>query len=110
MDLFATIADIAHGDKSTGVDSISLVPYLESASAPPQRRVSFAEMYQEGRWNIAVANGSWKLLQYDRGGTPTYDLYNLVADRWESALPIAEDGTSAIAQLLLDELIDMGVP
>ncbi len=104
MDIFATAAEIGRADGSCGVDSVSMVPYLSSASAAPQRQVSFAETYANGQWNVAVRDQTHKLIVNDYcGSTPTYELYDLSADRWEKTL-IPEDGTSAIATALLAQL------
>jgi len=43
MDIFATCAEIGNGDASTGRDSVSLIPYLESAESSPRRKFVFAE-------------------------------------------------------------------
>lgn len=93
MDLFATIARIGGGDASTGLDSVSMVPYLNSAWAAPQRSMVFAETrttgWTEGAngWNVAMRDEvhNHKLIIKNYGScTPTYELYDLANDRWET--------------------------
>jgi autotransporter-associated beta strand protein len=104
MDVFATAAEIGRGDASCGVDSVSMVPYLSSAAATPCRAVTFAETYSGGDWNVAVRNQTHKLIVTDYcGSAPTYELYDLTTDRWETTI-IPEDGTSVIATDLLANL------
>ncbi len=67
LDIFATCAGIARGDTGTLVDSVSLIPYLQSASATPQRETVFAETRPknwepdqtwtcgDSEWDVAVA-------------------------------------------------------
>ncbi len=104
MDIFATAAEIGRADGSCGVDSVSMVPYLNSSAAAPQRSVTFAETYASGRWNVTVRNQTHKLIVKDYcGAAPTYELYDLSTDRWETTV-IPENGTSPTATALLAEL------
>jgi arylsulfatase A-like enzyme len=83
-DLFASMAKIGRGDASCGVDSVSLLPYLSSSAAAPQRDVIFAETYSGGQWDVAVRGESYKLIIRNYCVSPTYELYHLTSDPWET--------------------------
>ena len=105
MDIFATAAEIGRRDAtSTGVDSVSMVPYLSSASPSPQRDFIFTETRPkdwvptdtwkcgEPGWDVAIRNATFKLIVKNYGSTSTVDgeeesseLYNLGADPWEQS-------------------------
>jgi arylsulfatase A-like enzyme len=91
MDLFATIAAIGSGDGTSGDDSVSLIPYLNSASASAQRTSVLAEARSgwsacgNTGWNIAVRNDTHKLHVTNYGSSSeSYELYDLTNDRWET--------------------------
>lgn len=106
MDLFATIAAIGGADATCGTDSVSLVPYLQSATAANQRSAIMAEtMSNAGQWDLAVRGPLFKLIvrDYD-GASPAYELYLMTADRWESNELLA-DGTSAVEAIVKTTLL-----
>ncbi|HXG49314.1 MAG TPA: GEVED domain-containing protein [Methylomirabilota bacterium] len=111
MDLFATAADIGRGDKSSGPDSVSLLPYLQSATAPAQRSYMSVGIRPDGwafgdpGWDVAYRGECYKLIIRDllSSSGETYELYDLTADRWESN--DLNDGSLTLAEayaLLLD--------
>jgi arylsulfatase A-like enzyme len=92
LDLFATAAEIGRGDASSGSDSVSIVPYLTSASAFPQRdtistgtRVNGWTWGDTG-WDVAVRGNCYKIIirDYLSSSGETYELYDLSTDRWET--------------------------
>ena len=90
MDTFATAAEIGRGDGACGADSVSLVPYLKSASAPSQRDIIYAETRRDtwslggAGWDVAVRDASYKLIVWDYlSSSERYELYDLTTDRWE---------------------------
>ena len=91
MDIFATVAAIAGGDASSGLDSISLIPYLRNIAAAPQRTNTLAETRTvtwtecgNNGWNIAIRNATHKLHVRNYGPVNArYELYDLSVDRWE---------------------------
>jgi len=108
MDLFATIAEIGRAeDSSAGLDSISMVPYLSSASASPQRDVIFGEMggSSSGAWDVAVRNEDYKLMVSDFQSTSeTFMLYDLTTDRWGETNDFLSPGGSAYYEAIRDSL------
>ena len=91
MDIFATAAAIAGGDASSGDDSVSLIPYLNSGVAAAQRTHTLAETRTPGwttcgdaGWNISIRDTTYKLHVRNYGSaTESYELYDLSTDRWE---------------------------
>jgi len=106
MDVFATVAEIGLADATCGADSVSLVPYLRSATASPQRSAIMAETLDAttGQWDLAVRGPSYKLVVRDYDGTPSYELYDLVNDRWE-ATDLLAGGTSFLEAVIRDVLL-----
>jgi uncharacterized repeat protein (TIGR01451 family) len=127
MDLFATFAAIGRGDATCGADSVSMLPYLWSASVGAQRDVTIAETLDTNKWStvgdagwdVTVRNNWFKLVVRNYGSTRTtpgnatsYELYNLVNDRWETAdvygiLPLY---TLILADLISDLNTSLAVP
>ncbi|MBL9139877.1 MAG: sulfatase-like hydrolase/transferase [Verrucomicrobiales bacterium] len=112
MDLFATIAEIGDADATCGTDSVSLVPYLQSATTANQRAAIMAEtLSNSGQWDLAVRGPSYKLIvrDYD-GAAPTYELYAVTTDRWESTNLLADGASwfeSIVQAALLGYLDDL---
>jgi len=77
LDIFATVADIADADGSSGLDSVSLVPLL-AATSTSVRDAVFMQKSECG--DRAVRGSNFKLLVKDDG---TQELFNLQSDRWE---------------------------
>ena len=106
MDVFATVAEIGLADATCGADSVSLVPYLRSATPSPQRTAIMAETLDaaSGQWDLAVRGPNYKLIVRDYDGTPSYELYDLVNDRWE-ATDLLVGGTSLVEAIVRDVLL-----
>jgi arylsulfatase A-like enzyme len=128
LDVFATAAAIARGDDSSGEDSISLLPYLKSATASPRRELIFAESRPDQPppaapgtpiwttcgdpgWHIAVRDAQYKLIVKNYGSDRTtaadeesYELYDLSADRWETTDLLLDGGMSDAERTIRDTL------
>ena len=117
-DLFATIAELTGADGSSGLDSLSLVPYLAQPDLPPLRPWVATERFSPngpGPWTFreqAVRDGRFKLVRRHVGGVWVKDLlYDLLADGFETtdllaAQPPSQEALDAHAQLaaILDTL------
>jgi len=92
LDLFATVAEIGRGDATSGLDSVSMVPYLKSASASPQRKTISTgtrraawDAFGDPGWDVAERGNCYKIIIRDYlTGSETYELYDLRTDRWET--------------------------
>ena len=88
VDLFETAMDIAGVDLATAlpaghkIDSVSLMPYLTSSSAPDQRKMVFSELFYPVLFPnmYATRNVQYK---YMRIG-PAEQFYDLLADPFEA--------------------------
>lgn len=89
VDLFATFAELAEVPATTGVDSISLVPYLIDANAPPQRSTIYCEVYadpipdQRVPGQRAIRNARYKLIQHITRRI-SEEFYDLIEDPFET--------------------------
>ena len=110
-DVYATVAEVAGADGSSGQDSISLLPLLEDTDGKI-REVIYSEMFNptEGTGNLAIRKGDWKMrvsVNNSRDATCRRDveLYDLSSDRFEQT-DLAETETEALSELLgeLDDL------
>ncbi len=81
VDLFATIAEIAGGDGSCGVDAVSLVPLMNN-TATSVRSVSYVLTDKDEA--VMAEFGGWGIYKLLIKGDGDYELYNLSADRWET--------------------------
>ncbi len=121
MDIFATVAEIGHGDASSGFDSVSLVPYLSNTSGTPVREVVIAEtrtnswvagtpwVCGDPGWDIAVRGQFFKLIVRNYGSTTAgqlenYELYYLLSDPWETTDLLLDGGMSVVEQEIRDAL------
>lgn len=92
-DLFATIGEIAGVDVSSGTDSVSMVPYMDSPAAPAQRDHVFTETFNEESSGAitgmaAYREASLKLIigvvEDGKGSTcQLMEMYDLAADPYE---------------------------
>ena len=83
-DLFATVLELAGVDADAalpgvGLDSISLVPYLEDPAQPPLRSMVMAELFAPtqigiGKHGSAIWDGRQKLIDFEDGTVEVYDL------------------------------------
>lgn len=81
VDVFATIVEATGGDAATGVDSVSLLPYLQTDTPAPTRAWIYTEQFAADRTDPATAHaalrrGNLKLIE--DGGVVT-GFYDLVA-------------------------------
>ena len=111
VDLFATIAEVANADGSSGEDSISLLPVLRDFDSDLREFVyseSFVPDY--GLGELALRMEDWKLLaqvseQDGERCRHNYRLYDLSTDRFEQSNLQADDAdTLADMVALLDEI------
>ena len=129
-DLFATVLELAGGDASSGVDSVSFVPHLSQPTLPSQRSHVYTGLYAPlgyypGDKHLrSVRERRFKLLhqRHDLIGLDQVEMYDLVADPLELndllAGPLSPQAQVAHDQLqaLLDqhlppwELLDGGIP
>jgi arylsulfatase A-like enzyme len=112
IDIAPTLADLAGIPLPTAVDGVSLVPVLQSASAPG-RESFFFEHYRDTEaddpsglgttipsfWGIRTAG--WKYVEYETGEK---ELYNLVNDPYEMQNIINQPGTEQIVATLSGQL------
>jgi len=107
VDLFATVAELAGTTSTTGVDSVSLVPYLLDPQAQPRRSTVYCEVYGDPvscqvyeaspqGCQRAIRNLHYKLVQH-LGAMTTEELYNLATDPFEQ-VDLLEQELSADAQ------------
>jgi len=86
-DLFATLGELAGQPADTGLDSISLAPYLIDPDHAPQRKYAFAEKFRPNGFGPytqhlqAVRGRRYKLIMSPLGGAP--HLYDLHSDPFE---------------------------
>ena len=68
VDLFETIVELTDGVSSGGLDSISMVPYLESSAAASQRSVVMTERFRDvlSPMSVSVRGATYKYI--DNGG------------------------------------------
>jgi arylsulfatase B len=91
VDLFATIAELGGADARTGIDSVSLVPYLVNPQTPPLRSYLYSEVFSDpipcGVWEVgcqlAIRDDQFKLIA-KLGIIRTYEMYDLIADPHEN--------------------------
>jgi arylsulfatase B len=81
VDLFATIVEATGGDARTGVDSVSLVPYLQLSPAEPLRPWVYTEQFEDDRTDPATAHAALRRgnLKVIEDGTTITGFYDLVA-------------------------------
>ena len=111
VDLFATIAEVANADGSSGEDSISLLPVLRDFDSD-LREFVYAEAFvpDHGLGELALRMEDWKLLAQvsEQDGAlcrHNYRLYDLSTDRFEQSNLQADDAdTLADMVALLDEI------
>jgi len=99
VDLFDTVLELARApDPATGIDSMSLVPYLADPAAEPLRRWSFSEKFMPNgfepptEFQIGIRDERFKLVRrhytvVGPGGPRGFDideLYDLLADAHET--------------------------
>ena len=106
LDIYATIADVASADGSNGVDSVSLMPFLQDTDGTV-RDALLAEMFNpnNGTGELALRTETWKLM-FDVNSTGSsrcrenFELYNLAYDRFEQA-DLADSRPKTVERLLL---------
>jgi len=80
VDVFATVLDLFGLPNTTGVDSVSMRPYLERADAPPQRDWVYSEYFEPNGFDFhsqddrMATDGHWKLIEHLGGASELYDL------------------------------------
>lgn len=112
VDIFATVAEIAGVDGSTGCDSVSFVPYLTQLEADHVRDFVYTETFSTAAdgshtgINVAIRDAQYKLVYKDSG---VLELYDLDANPWEVKAD-ALDLTTYNAQLesLIGAVFRMG--
>lgn len=122
-DIFATIAEIGGFSASSGVDSVSLVPYFSDPDVPSLREWIYTELTRVitpggefnsfgpfDIWDRAVSDGHYKLMwEYDGGWSPnTVRLFDLGADPTES-VNLLDLPLGPIAQAKFDKLTEIMV-
>lgn len=76
-DVFATIADIQNLDKSSGSDSVSLLPYINNSASSTLRSTVYTEMFSGSsshNGNAALRDARYKLVESLGVYTEFYDL------------------------------------
>jgi arylsulfatase B len=93
VDLYSTIVELMGGQQETGVDSVSLVPYLRRRNAAPRRRFSYTETFntpsgvetEDATFARAIRDQRFKLVQLGTGTDITEEhFYDLRNDRYET--------------------------
>lgn len=98
MDLFRTIAEITGVPGETGLDGLSLVPWLRNPEARPTRdalHFHYPHYYSTTTPVSAVRAGDWKLLEYYEDGRT--ELFNLRDDPGEQHNRASEEAERATA-------------
>lgn len=118
LDIFATCREIGRATVSAGVDSVSMVPYLSSASASSQRDYIFAESRndfgptdtwtcKDAGWDVAIRDHQYKLIVKNYGSNDErYELYDLINDRWENTDLRIDGGVSKEEDIITQTLLD----
>jgi arylsulfatase A-like enzyme len=98
-DLFATIAEVAGVPATTGVDSVSMVPYFAEPDTPSQRSWVYSEMAKTqlssppfngygpfAKWDRVVRGARFKLMRNHNGSWVSYQeqLFDLETDPFET--------------------------
>jgi arylsulfatase A-like enzyme len=90
IDLYSTIALILapqSAPQTTGLDSISLLPYLQQPQAPTQRQSIYSELFKHNAsgisgWSQALRNSRYKLIRHNASGKDEF--YDLNSDPLET--------------------------
>ncbi len=99
-DIFATVADVADTDGSSGTDSVSLVPFMKDVPGIIRDQV-YTEMFNsELTGAAALRSGAMKIkvdviADGDSRCRDNYQLYNVVSDRYEES-DLAEKAPAAL--------------
>ncbi len=72
LDLYPTLIELCHLDKTSKLDGHSLVPLIKN----PQRTWSYPSISTNGYRNYAVTLDNWKYIQYVNGAEELYNLKN----------------------------------
>ncbi len=116
IDLFATIADefgVAH---DSGLDSVSLQPYLTDPSQPSLRDTVYSEYFEPPgfgpytRYDRAVRDARFKLMHSVTTLADKTELYDLDADPFEHMNLLASPPLAPDAQVAYDALLPLLVP
>ncbi len=106
LDTFATVADLVGGDKSSGVDSVSLLPLMRDGPGVIRQTV-YSDLFSADSGAAAIRKNAHKLIVSVGGGEGSlcrykYELYNVVSDRFEEQDLASNE--SGIFDDLLEEL------
>ncbi|MCA8965907.1 MAG: sulfatase-like hydrolase/transferase, partial [Planctomycetes bacterium] len=121
VDVFATVMELTGAQSAVppwlAVDGVSLVPYLGNPQQAPLRTFAFTEEFTGNRWpspntngHATVRNDRYKLIYRYTG---TRELFDLVADPWETQNLLSGTLTAAQQQnynALLGEISRMRTP
>ncbi|HEX5012497.1 MAG TPA: sulfatase-like hydrolase/transferase [Planctomycetota bacterium] len=88
-DLFATVAELESVPQTTGLDSVSLVPYLTHPLQPSLRQTVFSEWFVPpgfppyAEHHRAVRDERFKLVRHEKKGVTSEEFFDLDADPFE---------------------------
>jgi arylsulfatase len=90
QDVLPTLCDLAHVDKPTNIDGISITPTLFNTGDQPQHQYLYWE-FSGYNQQQAVREGKWKIIRSGVDiGNPPYELYDLSTDIGEKHNVAAE--------------------
>lgn len=92
VDVFATVAELCGVDAQLPfrrIDSLSFVPHLAAAGAPPVRSAALVELFDAsnflGSGFAALRDQRYKLIRFLGPGTATEEMYDLQLDPFEQS-------------------------
>jgi arylsulfatase len=98
QDVLPTLCDLAHVDKPTNIDGISITPTLFHTGDQPQHQYLYWE-FSGYNQQQAVREGQWKIIRSGVDiGDPAYELYDLSTDIGEKH-NIADKHPDIVARL-----------
>ena len=90
QDVLPTLCDLAHVDKPTNIDGLSITPTLFNTGDQPEHKYLYWE-FSGYNQQQAVREGKWKIIRSGVDiGDPAYELYDLSTDIGEQHNVAAE--------------------
>jgi arylsulfatase A-like enzyme len=113
-DIFATVAEIVGVPGTTGLDSVSLVPYFAEPDQPSLRPWTYAEVFSKNGWgpyeqmDRAIRDDRFKLLRWHEPSSLSYheSFFDLANDPFELT-DLLEGALLPIEQQSYDNLVSV---
>jgi arylsulfatase A-like enzyme len=97
QDILPTLCDLAHIEKPTNIDGVSILPTLLADDKQPQHKYLYWEFSSGGQQSVRA--GKWKIIRSGVDtGDPPFELYDLSRDIGEQH-NVAAEHPDVVAQL-----------